>query len=136
MDGQLVTLQIWDTAGQERFQSLSQAYYRGADCCFLVYDITNRLSFEHVDNWKQNFLTKSMVKEPETFPFIVLGNKMDMANSDPSTRCVSESELGEWCQTNGAHSGLETSAKENHNVEKAFLDLARLALKRQASMQE
>ena len=102
----------------------------------MVYDITNRLSFEHVDNWKQNFLSKSMVKEPGTFPFIVLGNKVDLADKDPVNRCVSETELNEWCETNGAHSCLETSAKENHNVEKAFLDLARLALKRQASMQD
>ena len=33
-------LQIWDTAGQERFQSLSSAFYRGADCCCMVYDVT------------------------------------------------------------------------------------------------
>ena len=40
--GRIVTLQIWDTAGQERYQSLGTAFYRGADCCLLVYDITNQ----------------------------------------------------------------------------------------------
>jgi Ras-related protein Rab-7A len=45
-DGKIVTLQIWDTAGQERYQSLGTAFYRGADCAFLVYDITNQNSFE------------------------------------------------------------------------------------------
>ena len=40
-DDRVVTMQIWDTAGQERFQSLSSAFYRGADCCCLVYDITS-----------------------------------------------------------------------------------------------
>ena len=40
-----VTLQIWDTAGQERFQSLGSAFYRGADCCVIVYDVTNLTSF-------------------------------------------------------------------------------------------
>ncbi len=40
-DGKVVTLQIWDTAGQERFQSLGSAFYRGADCCVIVYDLTN-----------------------------------------------------------------------------------------------
>ena len=39
--GKQVNLQIWDTAGQERYMSLGYAYYRGADCCVLVYDITN-----------------------------------------------------------------------------------------------
>ena len=41
IDGKVCTLQIWDTAGQERYQSLGTAFYSGADCCFLVYDITN-----------------------------------------------------------------------------------------------
>ena len=43
-DGELksVTLQIWDTAGQERFQSLGRAFYRGAEACILVFDITNK----------------------------------------------------------------------------------------------
>ena len=56
IDGKNVTLQIWDTAGQERYQSLGVAFYRGADCCFLVYDITNTWSFENLSNWKQSFL--------------------------------------------------------------------------------
>ena len=40
-EDRMITLQIWDTAGQERFQSLGSAFYRGADCCVLVYDISN-----------------------------------------------------------------------------------------------
>ena len=48
--------QIWDTAGQERFQSLGVAFYRGADACILVYDITNPKSFESLDNWRTEFL--------------------------------------------------------------------------------
>lgn len=38
--------QLWDTAGQERFQSLGVAFYRGADCCVLVYDVNSSKSFE------------------------------------------------------------------------------------------
>ena len=80
IDGQNVTLQIWDTAGQERYQSLGTAFYRGADCAFLVYDITNTWSFENITNWKNSFLAKSMVTMPETFPFLVVGNKLDLAD--------------------------------------------------------
>ena len=47
VDGRLVTMQLWDTAGQERFQSLGVAFYRGADCCVLVYDVNN-LSLIHI----------------------------------------------------------------------------------------
>merc|ERR1711908_4932 len=52
IDDKLVTIQIWDTAGQERFQSLGVAFYRGADACILVYDITNAKSFERLDMWR------------------------------------------------------------------------------------
>lgn len=48
--------QIWDTAGQERFQSLGVAFYRGAEACVLVYDITNPKSFEQLDSWREEFL--------------------------------------------------------------------------------
>ena len=49
-------LQIWDTAGQERFQSLGVAFYRGADCCVLVYDVNVQKTFENLDNWRDEFL--------------------------------------------------------------------------------
>lgn len=51
-------LQIWDTAGQERFQSLGVAFYRGADCCVLVYDVNSMKTFENLDNWRSEFLVQ------------------------------------------------------------------------------
>ena len=65
MEDRTCVLQIWDTAGQERFQSLSAAFYRGADCCCLVYDITKPESFEHITTWKDHFVTKSAPRNPE-----------------------------------------------------------------------
>ncbi|KAM1136053.1 hypothetical protein FF1_034221 [Malus domestica] len=56
IDDRLVTLQIWDTAGQERFQSLGVSFYRGADCCVLVYDVNVMKSFDTLDNWHEEFL--------------------------------------------------------------------------------
>lgn len=49
-------MQIWDTAGQERFQSLGVAFYRGADCCVLVYDVNVMKSFDNLGNWRDEFL--------------------------------------------------------------------------------
>ena len=49
-------MQIWDTAGQERFQSLGVAFYRGADCCVLVYDVNSMKSFDNLNNWREEFL--------------------------------------------------------------------------------
>ena len=60
LEGQgVIILQVWDTAGQERFQSLSSAFYRGADCCCFVYDVTNPASFDNLQDWKQVFLSKA-----------------------------------------------------------------------------
>lgn len=131
IDGKVVTLQIWDTAGQERYQSLGTAFYRGADCCFLVYDITNPQSFENIINWKSSFLNKSMVMMPDTFPFMVVGNKTDLASEN---RQVSHHTGQKFCQEHGEMLFIETSAKENKNVEAAFKQLARMAIKRQEEM--
>ena len=80
VDGRLATMQIWDTAGQERFQSLGVAFYRGADCCVLVYDVTNQKSFANLDTWRDEFLIQASPRDPDSFPFVVIGNKIDMEN--------------------------------------------------------
>ena len=78
INGRIVTLQIWDTAGQERYQSLGTAFYRGADCCLIVYDITNPPTFENILTWKNSFIHKGMVHNPDSFPFMIVGNKLDL----------------------------------------------------------
>lgn len=55
----IIFIQIWDTAGQERFQSLGVSFYRGADCCVLVYDVTSANSFTSLDSWRDEFLIVS-----------------------------------------------------------------------------
>lgn len=50
-DNKLVKAQIWDTAGQERYRSIASSYYRGAVGALLVYDVTDRNSFNHVPMW-------------------------------------------------------------------------------------
>ena len=57
---------------------MGTAFYRGADCCFLVYDITNKASLDNIENWRNSFLQKSMVVSPDSFPFMVIGNKSDL----------------------------------------------------------
>ncbi|KAI6218149.1 hypothetical protein M3Y99_01729600 [Aphelenchoides fujianensis] len=94
VDNKLVTVQIWDTAGQERFQSLGVAFYRGADCCVLTYDITNGNSFKSLETWRDEFLVQASPRDPENFPFVLLGNKIDLE----SKRAVSERRAQSWCQ--------------------------------------
>ncbi len=72
-------MQIWDTAGQERFQSLGVAFYRGADSCVLVFDITDHKSFDNLESWMDEFLVHAAPRNQENFPFVIIGNKADMA---------------------------------------------------------
>ncbi len=65
-----------DTAGQERFQSLGVAFYRGADSCVLVHDITDSKSFDNLESWMDEFLVHAAPRNASTFPFVVLGNKV------------------------------------------------------------
>lgn len=126
IDEKLVTMQIWDTAGQERFQSLGVAFYRGADCCVLVYDVTNPNSFKSLDTWRDEFLIQASPRDSENFPFVVLGNKVDL-----ETRAVSTKRAQAWCQTKNELPYFEVSAKEALNVEQAFQTIARNALSRE-----
>ena len=115
-----VTLQLWDTAGQERYQALGTAFYRGAEACILVYDITSQESFDHLSNWKHNFLEKCSPKDPENFPFFVFGNKKDKEHD----REVSQVQVKEWISTNNDIPFQETSALDSQNIELAFDNIA------------
>ncbi|KAG5547918.1 hypothetical protein RHGRI_013562 [Rhododendron griersonianum] len=132
---QLSLLKIWDTAGQERFQSLGVAFYRGADCCVLVYDVNVMKSFENLNNWREEFLIQASPSDPENFPFVVIGNKIDVdgGNSRVVGFCeylqVSEKKARAWCASKGNIPYFETSAKDGINVEEAFQCIAKNALK-------
>uniref|UniRef100_A0A7S3FSY3 Ras-related protein Rab-7b n=1 Tax=Strombidium rassoulzadegani TaxID=1082188 RepID=A0A7S3FSY3_9SPIT len=126
-----VTLQIWDTAGQERFQSLGRAFYRGAEACILVYDITSSKSFENLNVWRQEFLMKALPKDPEAVPFFILGNKVDLEDQ----RQVSRSQVEEWLRAYPEVIHFETSALDGSNVIQAFNRIAQDFLKQQ-SMEE
>jgi len=127
VDDRLVTMQIWDTAGQERFQSLGVAFYRGADSCVLVFDVVQPKTFDNLDSWRDEFLIQAGPRDPDNFPFVVLGNKIDM-----ESRVVAQKRALAWCQGKGNIPYFETSAKEAINVEQAFQVIARNALKQES----
>ncbi|KMT18153.1 hypothetical protein BVRB_2g031820 [Beta vulgaris subsp. vulgaris] len=127
IDDRLFTLQIWDTAGQERFQSLGVAFYRGADCCVLVNDVNVMKSFDNLNRWREDFLLQASPHDPENFPFVVLGNKIDVDGGN--SRVVSAKKAKAWCASKGNIPYFETSAKDGTNVEAAFQCIAKNAIK-------
>ncbi|OBZ86152.1 putative Ras-related protein Rab7 [Choanephora cucurbitarum] len=131
VDDRLVTMQIWDTAGQERFQSLGVAFYRGADCCVLAYDVNNSRSFESLDQWRDEFLVQASPRDPDRFPFVLLGNKIDV---EEGRRMITQKRAMSWCQSKGNVPYFETSAKEAINVEQAFQTIAKNALSQETDV--
>jgi len=127
VDGTTVTLQIWDTAGQERFQSLGSAFYRGADACILVFDLTSQESFQHLTSWHDEFI----IQAGQNKDFVLIGNKNDLEDK----RVVNHKSAVAWCTKNSQEEDnpipyFETSAKDNFNVEQAFHSVAKNALKK------
>eukprot|EP00735_Rhodelphis_limneticus_P004696 TRINITY_DN16321_c0_g1::TRINITY_DN16321_c0_g1_i1::g.3199::m.3199 TRINITY_DN16321_c0_g1::TRINITY_DN16321_c0_g1_i1::g.3199 ORF type:complete len:217 (-),score=47.66,sp/Q39433/RB1BV_BETVU/72.68/2e-103,Ras/PF00071.17/2.4e-67,Miro/PF08477.8/1e-20,Arf/PF00025.16/1.2e-15,GTP_EFTU/PF00009.22/1.7e-06,Gtr1_RagA/PF04670.7/3e-06,MMR_HSR1/PF01926.18/3.3e-05,MMR_HSR1/PF01926.18/3e+03,DUF258/PF03193.11/0.0079,SRPRB/PF09439.5/0.013,SLA_LP_auto_ag/PF05889.8/0.016,AAA_22/PF13401.1/0.07,AAA_22/PF13401.1/3.3e+03,AA len=116
LDGKKVKLQIWDTAGQERFRTITTAYYRGAMGILLVYDVTDRDTFNNIRNWIRNIEQHAS----DNVNKILLGNKCDMDDK----RVVSAEEGAKLADEYGIPF-YETSAKTTHNVEAAFLHIAR-----------
>ena len=104
-------IQIWDTAGQEQFRSITRAYFKSSICSFVVYDITNRETFENVKHWVEdcrNYMPKNVL-------IFLVGNKSDLEEQ----RKISKDEGEELADSFGL-SFFETSAKNNVNVNSIF----------------
>ena len=120
LDGAVANLEIWDTAGQESYLSITRSYYRGTDCCLLVYDVTRRESFENLPRWlneaKQNAANPNLV-------LMLVANKVDLE----SKRTVSRAEGKAFADL---HNMLftELSAKHQQKVEQIFVDSAQKVL--------
>jgi len=116
VDGKRVKLQIWDTAGQERFRTITQSYYRSANGVVLVYDVTKRSSFLNLQRW-----IDEVRRFTANVTWILIGNKCDME----SLREVERAEAVAMAEViPEILLVLETSAKENTNVEQCFVELA------------
>jgi small GTP-binding protein len=124
-NGDNYKLQVWDTAGQERFRAITRAYYRGAAGALLVYDITDRLSFDHLQYWHEDLMTHA---DP-SIAVIIVGTKSDLSES----RVVSVEEGDSMARKLGALF-MEVSSLENTNVDRVFQTLLEgMILRRESS---
>jgi small GTP-binding protein len=113
-----VLVKIWDTAGQEQYKSLTRNFYRNSNGVIVVYDVTNRDSFDKVREWIE------CVKEnaEENIRTILIGNKIDLAktvHTDEGRKLAKVLKINFY----------ETSAKENSGVNQAIGTLVSNVLK-------
>ncbi|XP_061676351.1 ras-related protein Rab-39B-like [Syngnathoides biaculeatus] len=117
--GVQVKMQFWDTAGQERFRSVTRSYYRNSVGGLLVFDLTNRASFEHIRDWHAEVCEHVL---PHKVLFVLAGHKSDCDGH--GKRAVSRDEAEKLAAVLGVPY-VEASAKEGHNVKETFELLAR-----------
>ena len=104
-------IQLWDTAGQERFRSITKSYYKESQGLFLLYDITNRESFEGLNKWVTG-IRESLGEKSDKYAIILLGNKLDLVNEDADARKVTEDDAEKECKNFDIIWGGECSAKD------------------------
>ena len=115
-NGEEIKVKISDTAGQERFKSIASNYMKKANGILLVYDITDKLTFENINKWAEE-INKD---EEKTKPILLIGNKSDKSDERVVTKEEGEEFAKKCC---GGIKFYETSCKTGENVEEAINDL-------------
>ena len=106
-NGRLIKLQIWDSAGQEKFRSLIPNYIRGSAIIFLIFDVSQKITYEHLNEWL-NFITNI----ENGGLIIIVGNKIDLKDS----REVNTEEAEKYCKDK-KYEYFEVSAKNGANID-------------------
>lgn len=115
VNGKTASIQVWDTAGQERFRNITQSYYRGSNGVIVAYDITDRITFDHVTFW-----LKEIDKHANSdIVRLLVGNKFDMAENRVVTKQEAELLANQYNMEY-----IETSAKTGKNIDKVFITIA------------
>ncbi|KAH0785682.1 Ras-related protein RABD1 [Histomonas meleagridis] len=124
IEGKTVKMQVWDTAGQERFRTITASYYRGSNGIILVYDVTDRDSFDHINYWMKEI---DRLATPDVCRLLV-GNKIDLED-----KRVVTTEEGQALANQYGVAFIETSAKDNNNIEMTFQKMAEAMQKKQGA---
>lgn len=118
VDDSTVSVQIWDLGGQEAYKKLRKLYLEGSQGGLVVFDITNRSSFENLNDWVTSFKES----QPDA-PMVLIGNKIDLVDQ----KKVNDDEAKQYATKNNMKY-LSTSAKTGEKVEDAFKSLIRQVL--------
>ncbi|XKL64401.1 hypothetical protein PGB90_004487 [Kerria lacca] len=117
MHGKTIKLQIWDTAGMERFRTVTQSYYRSANGVIIVYDTTKRATFLNVQKW----IDEARRNTGSNVLLFLVGTKCDLEDEREVELSEAE-EMRDYIPE--IMFVLETSAKENKNIDDVFFCLA------------
>ena len=113
-DGRTVKIQLWDTAGQERFHTITKNYYKTAHAIILIFDVTEKATYQNVKNWVEQIREEVSSKVVT----VLVGNKID----DVENRKINKEEGEEMANECGI-SYFECSAKTGENIDPIFNDL-------------
>ena len=103
-------ISLFDTAGQEKFRSVTFSYYKETDGILLLYDITDRKSFDNVSLWIDS-IKEAIEGNESKYAVILIGNKLDLVEEENKERKVTEEEAKETCETYKMIWGGERSTK-------------------------
>ena len=115
-----VGVKIWDTTGQEKYNSITSGYLRGLHGCFIVYDITDKNSFDNLDIWIQFYNNFNQYNQKI---MIIIGNKSDMKNE----RQVQKKDGQRYAESRGL-SFYETSCISLQGINEAFNEMVDLIM--------
>nr|CAI44491.1 rab_C49 [Paramecium tetraurelia] len=114
-DGSRIKAQIWDTAGQERYRSLTNSHFRKVVGALAIFDLTNKTSLEKLQLWIQELKHHG----DGDIQIIIVGNKLDLVQKNPSCRQVSEDDIKQFVKQN-KWKVFEISAQVPENVNQCF----------------
>ena len=113
IDKEIIHIKIWDTAGEERYRSLTKGFFKNGEGIIIVYDVTNRNSFESLKFWIDSIENNNNL-ENKKMPAVILGNKIDI-----SDRQVNENEAEEFAKSRN-YKYFEVSAKSGNGVDESI----------------
>ena len=122
MDGREITMEVWDTAGQEKYNSMVPVFFKNAACAILVYDITNKASFQVLNDVYIPIIRDQALSD---CLIVVVGNKVDLTeNQTPNPRQVTFEEVDEFCELVDAAFNIEVSALTGYGIDTIFKTIA------------
>ncbi len=120
-----ISLQIWDFAGEDRFRFMLPSYILGASAGIFMYDITRFISFQHFNDWL-SVVKEGVLENQEPIPILLVGGKLDLQDR----RTISHENASKIAKDYDLQGYLECSSKTGENVDKIFIEVAHMAMKR------